>query len=171
MELKTNDRGNVMALRDPASTAIPDSLDALLTRADTGAALRAAGYPVADSALATKARSAKQRKVRNTSCDRIGAALSLTCEVIRAGMGASATVHTNIPACLRGRSADALHCTASQRIFRRMVGRGRGFAGWGSPSRAISVRKFCESPIPKIHCQRQSRDQAPARKTRQDCRP
>jgi hypothetical protein len=56
MELQTNERGYVVTtLHHSASTAIPDSLDALLTRADTGAALRAAGYPVADSTLATKA--------------------------------------------------------------------------------------------------------------------
>jgi hypothetical protein len=34
---------------------IPDNTDALLTRSQTGAALRAAGYPVADKTLATKA--------------------------------------------------------------------------------------------------------------------
>lgn len=34
---------------------VPDNLDALLTRAQTGAALRAAGFPVADKTLATKA--------------------------------------------------------------------------------------------------------------------
>jgi hypothetical protein len=38
-----------------SATAIPDSPDALLTRAHTGAALRESGFPVADSSLATKA--------------------------------------------------------------------------------------------------------------------
>jgi hypothetical protein len=52
--MEPNDPGNT-ALHRAASAAIPGSLDALLTRADTGAALRAAGYPVADSTLATKA--------------------------------------------------------------------------------------------------------------------
>lgn len=35
--------------------SIPDNPETLLTRSQTGAALRAAGYPVADKTLATKA--------------------------------------------------------------------------------------------------------------------
>jgi hypothetical protein len=34
---------------------VPENPDAILTRAQTGAALRAAGFPVADKSLATKA--------------------------------------------------------------------------------------------------------------------
>lgn len=37
------------------TTAIPADPETLLTRAQLGAALRAAGYPVADKTLATKA--------------------------------------------------------------------------------------------------------------------
>ncbi|MCC3246768.1 hypothetical protein LG047_15825 [Methylocystis sp. WRRC1] len=55
MDLQDNESANGTAVTRPANTAIPDNLDALLTRADTGAALRAAGYPVADATLATKA--------------------------------------------------------------------------------------------------------------------
>lgn len=37
------------------ASPLPDNLDAFLTRAQAGAALRAAGFPVADKTLATKA--------------------------------------------------------------------------------------------------------------------
>lgn len=55
MELQDSKSVVGAAAHRPAAMVVPDSLDAVLTRADTGAALRAAGYPVADATLATKA--------------------------------------------------------------------------------------------------------------------